>query len=58
MIKEEFDKKGAILIGDFNCLAFDNFGPFKIIGGLNKGKPDEEYFRKTKGFANKIKEAV
>ncbi len=33
--------KNAIEIGRFSCKGYDTFGPFKLIGGLAKGHPDE-----------------
>ncbi len=33
--------KNKIVLGSFGCKAFDKFGPFKLVGGINKGRPDE-----------------
>lgn len=35
------EKKGSY-IGEYCCLGFDTFGPFKLVGGLQKGHPTEE----------------
>jgi flavodoxin len=35
-------RKNSHLIGKFSCKGFDTFGPFKLIGGLAKGHPDEK----------------
>ena len=44
--KEKTDKKleekNKICLGIFSCKGFDNYGPFKLIGGINKGKPNED----------------
>ena len=29
-------------LGAYLCLGFDTFGPFKVIGGIAKGHPDEK----------------
>mgnify|MGYP002854880535 CR=1 FL=1 len=29
-------------IGRFQCAGFDTFGPFKLVGGLQKGHPTED----------------
>jgi len=34
--------KGAQVLGDYGCLGFDTFGPFKFVGGIAKGHPDDE----------------
>lgn len=35
-------KKGVKIAGRFGCRGFDTFGPFKLIGGLAKGHPDND----------------
>ena len=42
LLIEKLSDKGFEVIGDFNCKGFDTWGPLKLIGGINKGKPDEE----------------
>lgn len=41
-IKEAVSKHNAKVLGEFGCLGFDSFGPFKLIGGIAKGHPDNE----------------
>lgn len=41
-IKEVVSKHNAKVLGEFGCLGFDTFGPFKLIGGIAKGHPDSE----------------
>ena len=41
-IAEVVKEKGCNEVGRFQCKGFDTFGPFKLIGGLQKGHPDEE----------------
>lgn len=31
----------ARVLGQFGCLGYDTYGPFKLIGGVAKGHPDE-----------------
>lgn len=35
-------KKHCRELGRYHCLGFDTFGPFKLVGGIAKGHPDEE----------------
>ena len=35
-------KKECRELGAYQCLGFDTFGPFKVVGGIAKGHPDEE----------------
>lgn len=41
-IREAIDKKGATILGEYGCLGFDTFGPFKLVGGIAKGHPDRD----------------
>ena len=33
--------RGAVILGEYGCPGFDTYGPFKLIGGIAKGHPDE-----------------
>ncbi len=33
--------KKAKIVGKFGCKGYDTYGPFKFVGGIAKGKPDE-----------------
>ena len=35
-------KKGAKISGRFGCRGFDTFGPFKLVGGIAKGHPNND----------------
>ena len=43
-------EKNCTVIGKYECLGFDTFGPFKIIGGLQKGHPTEDEIQKAVEF--------
>lgn len=34
------EAKGAQILGGWHCRGFDTYGPFKLIGGLAKGRPN------------------
>ena len=34
--------KNADTLGEYGCLGFDTFGPFRLVGGIAKGHPDRE----------------
>lgn len=40
-IKAITDSKGCEYLGSYFCKGFDTFGPFKLVGGIAKGHPDE-----------------
>jgi len=49
-ISEATRSKSPKLIGSFSCKGYDTYGPFKIIGGLQKGHPDEEDINNAVSF--------
>ena len=34
--------KKATIIGRFACKGYDTFGPFKLVGGIARGHPDDK----------------
>lgn len=44
-IGEAASRAGAKSIGEYGCLGFDTFGPFKLLGGIAKGHPDADELR-------------
>lgn len=49
-LRAKTEKSGKICLGIFSCKGFDTYGPFKLIGGLNKGRPNEADFRDAIAF--------
>jgi len=41
-IRKIVKAKNCHELGTYLCLGFDTFGPFKVIGGIAKGHPDEK----------------
>lgn len=50
-IKQKLKDKGFNVIGSFDCKGYDTFGPFKLIGGLAKGRPNDDDFANARSFA-------
>lgn len=34
-------EKHAEILGEFGCPGYDTFGPFKLVGGIAKGRPNQ-----------------
>lgn len=45
---------GAAVVGSFACKGFDTYGPFKLVGGVAKGHPNNDDFAAAKQFIQKI----
>lgn len=48
-------EKGFDVLDNFQCQGFDTWGPFKLFGGLCKGRPNENDLAKAAIFAESLK---
>ena len=49
-IREALSGTNANIIGEYGCLGFNTFGPFKLIGGMAKNHPDQTDIDKAIAF--------
>lgn len=54
-IREALSDKDANILGEYGCLGFNTFGPFKLIGGMAKNHPDNEEIENAAAFYNDLK---
>lgn len=54
-LRDKLLKKGFQILGEFSCRGFSAHGPFKLIGGLAKGRPNREDLKEAKNFARDLK---
>lgn len=47
-------QKGFEVVDTFSCRAFDTYAPFKLVGGIRKGRPDETDLRAAHEFAERL----
>lgn len=58
-IKEQLATKGFVVIDEFMCKGFMNYGFIKyFFGGLNKNRPNENDLLRAEKFAAKIKDKL
>jgi flavodoxin len=55
-LREILQSKGYRVIGEFSCLGFNTNSFLKYIGGMNKGRPNNEDIDKAKKFASTLKQ--
>lgn len=48
---DEIAAKGYDVVGSFSCRGYDNWFPLRLIGGLNRGRPDEDDLTRARSFA-------
>ena len=49
-IEKALTAKNSVLLGKYGCKGYDTFGPFKLMGGLAKGHPDEGGYCRCSGI--------
>ncbi|MDI6725187.1 MAG: flavodoxin family protein [Methanobacterium sp.] len=54
-LEKKLSSKGFNVLDEFYCKGFDTFGPYKLVGGMNKGKPDEKDLKNAMKFADNLK---
>ena len=53
-IAEAVSKRTAKIVGEYGCFGFNTFGPFKLIGGIAKGHPNQVDLDGAKNFFEKL----
>lgn len=49
-LKELAGERGCAVLGTFGCKGYDTFGPFKLVGGIAKGRPNGRDLEKAREF--------
>ncbi len=49
-IRAVLAEKDAQVLGQFYCRGYDTFGPFKLVGGIAKGRPNGADLQAAKDF--------
>lgn len=49
-LRKILKNKNKNILGEFSCLGFDKFGPFKLFGGINKSHPNEGDLKNAQAF--------
>ena len=58
-IRAEALKKGAVCLGEYGCRGYNTYGPWKLLGGMNRDHPDEaELADAVQFFENILEERV
>ncbi len=55
-LSEIAEEKGCPVLGEFGCKGYDTFGPFKLVGGIAKGRPNERDLENARRFYREIRE--
>lgn len=47
-------EKNCSILGEFSCKGYDTFGPFKLVGGIAKGHPNEKDLERARRFYREL----
>ena len=50
--------KNAVILGEYSCKGYTDYGPFKLVGGMYKGHPNEDDLQAARSFIRSILEKV
>ena len=56
-LREKLQSKGYAIVSEFNCAGFDSYGLTKIVGGIKKGRPNEDDLKQAESFAQNLKKS-
>jgi flavodoxin len=52
------EAKGFQVVDTFSCIGLDTVGPLGLIGGINKGRPNDDDLAAAEGFARRLRQRV
>ncbi len=53
-LRNRLKKKDCNILGEFCCPGYDTIGPFRLIGGINKKRPNRKDLERAREFARNL----
>lgn len=53
-LADKVSENGFKIVGKFSCKALDAWGPLKLIGGKNKGRPNSDDLKSAQNFVSEL----
>lgn len=57
-VRDQLAAKGLEPLDRFSCRGFDTVGPFGLVGGINRGRPDDRDLERAAAFAERLRQQV
>lgn len=57
-LKRLLAERGAEVLDSFGCRGYCDYGPLKLVGGINRDRPSEEDLEAAKAFARRLMERL
>ena len=58
LLRDKLTSKGFTIVDEFSCKGYNTNSFLKIIGGMNKGRPNDEDLKHAEEFALSLKKVV
>lgn len=58
VLRDKLHAKGYEIIDEFSCRGFNTNSFLRLVGGINKGRPNAEDLQQAKAFAHKLKQTL
>ncbi|HXZ94529.1 MAG TPA: flavodoxin family protein [Dehalococcoidia bacterium] len=56
-LEERLQRKGFDIIGEFSCRGLDTYRATRLVGGINKGRPNAQDLKQAEDFAKGLKDS-
>lgn len=53
-VRKLLEERGVVCLGRFQCPGYDTYGPWKLVGGIRKGRPNEHDLRMAEQFVQRM----
>ena len=53
-VRKLLEERGVVCLGRFQCPGYDTYGPWKLVGGIRKGRPNEHDLRMAEQFIQRM----
>lgn len=53
-VKAAIADKAPVFLGEYFCRGYDTYGPFKLVGGIAKGRPNKKELEQAKRFYDSV----
>ena len=58
LLRKKLQRKGFDITGEFSCRGLDTYRATKLVGGINKGRPDANDLKQAEDFARGLKDSL
>ena len=53
-VRKLLEERGVVCLGRFQCPGYDTYGPWKLVGGIRKGRPNEHDLKMAEQFIQRM----